>query len=125
VGSGRLIISLAWLTPINPLHRDYRRAGLWVSTPESSLNADRVCVDWQTVQRGTLQHEIFEGESAVAYIDGATVRLKVNCRTDAGRLDDRIPYGIAVTLETADNLRVPVYQEVAERINLQQEVRAV
>jgi hypothetical protein len=125
VGLRRLVISLAWLTPINPLHRDYRRAGLWVSTPESALNADRICVDWQTVQRGTLQHEIFEGESAVAYIDGATVKLKVNCRADAGRLDDRIPYGIAVTLETADNLRVPVYQEVAERINLQQEVRAV
>ena len=32
---------------------------------------------------------------------------------------------LAITLETADNLRVPVYQEVAERINLQQEVRAV
>lgn len=59
-----------------------------LSTPESALNADRICVDWQTVQRGTLQHEIFEGESAVAYIDGATVKLKVNCRADAGRLDE-------------------------------------
>ena len=125
VGVRRLVVSLAWLTPINPLHRDYRRAGLWVSTPESALNANRVCADWQTVQRGTMQHEIFEGDAAVAYVDGATVRLKVNCRADAGRLDDRIPYALAVTLEAAEDLRVPIYQEVAERISLQAEVRAV
>jgi hypothetical protein len=35
VGIRRLVVSLAWFTPINPLHRDYRRAGLWVSTRES------------------------------------------------------------------------------------------
>jgi hypothetical protein len=125
VGLRRLTVSLAWFTPINPLHRDYRRAGLWVSTPESALNADRVCADWQTAQRGTMQHEIFEGDAAVAYVDGAAIRLKINCRADAGRLDNRIPYALAVTLETAENLRVPVYQEIAERINLQREVRVV
>jgi Subtilase family len=125
VGIRRLIISLAWLTPINPLHRDYRRAGLWVSTPESDLNVNRSSADWQTVQRGTMQHEIFEGEAAVAYVDGATIRLKVNCRADAGRLDERIPYALVVTLEAGENLRIPVYQEVAERINLRTEVRAV
>ena len=125
VGVRRLVVSLSWLSPINPLHRDYRRAALWVSTEESALKADRTCAQWQTVQRGTMQHEIFEGDAAVAYVDGATIRLKVNCRADAGRLDDRIPYGLAVTLEVAEDLRVPVYHEVAERIRLQEEVRAV
>lgn len=123
VGLRRLVISLAWFTPINALHRDYRRAGLWVSSPESALQTERMYAQWQTVQRGTLQHEIFEGESAVAYLDGATVRIKVNCRADAGRLDEEIPYAIAVTLEAADELRVPVYLEVAERIALKGEVR--
>jgi hypothetical protein len=125
VGVRRITVSLAWLTPINPLHRDYRRAGLWVSTPECPLITGRMHADWQTVQRGTIQHEIFGGDAAVAYIDGSSARIKVNCRADAGRLDDRIPYAIAVTLETAEALRVPVYEEVAERINLQGEVRAV
>jgi hypothetical protein len=125
VGLRRLVISLAWLTPINPLHRDYRRAALWVSRPESALQTSRVCADWQTVQRGTLQHEVFEGEAAVAYVDGANVRIKVNCRTDAGRLEERIPYALAVTLETEENLRVPVYTEVAERIGIETAVRVV
>jgi hypothetical protein len=123
VGLRRLVITLAWLTPINPQHRDYRRAALWVSSPDSALRTNRVCADWQTVQRGTLQHEIFEGEAAVAFVDGASVRIKVNCRADAGRMDDRIPYALAVTLETAENLRVPVYAEVAERIGVEAAIR--
>lgn len=123
VGLRRLVISLAWLTPINALHRDYRRAGLWISKPESALQTDRIHADWQTVQRGTLQHEMFEGDSAVAYVDGSSIRIKVNCRADAGRLDDEVPYAIAVTLEAAENLRIPIYQEVADRIRLQREVR--
>ncbi len=44
-------------------------------------------MDWQTVRRGTLQHEIFEGSDAVEFVDGASVRIKVNCRADAGTLE--------------------------------------
>jgi hypothetical protein len=72
-----------------------------------------------------MQHEIFAGDAAVAYLDGPSVMIKANCRADAGRLDDRIPYAIAVTLETADDLRVPVFEEITERINLRTEVRAL
>lgn len=123
VGIRKLILSLAWFTPINPLHRSYRRASLWIGSPESALLATRQEAQWQTVQRGTLQHEIFEGDSAVAFVDGSDVRIKVNCRADAGSLDGAVPYAIAATLEVADSLRVPVYQEVAERIGFRGEVR--
>jgi hypothetical protein len=123
VGVRRLVITLAWLTPTNPLHRDYRRAGLWISKVDSVLKASRVYADWQTVQRGTLQHEVFEGKRAVAFVDGASIRIKVNCRADAGRLEEEIPYAIAVTLEAAEELRIPVYEEIAERIEIQDEVR--
>ena len=123
VGVRRLIVSLAWFTPINPLHRAYRRAGLWVSTPETGLLVDRQDVQWQTVQRGTLQHEIFEGNRAVGFVDGAEVQVKVNCREDAGRLDEPVPYALALTLETGEGLRVPVYQEIAERLQLRSAVR--
>lgn len=124
VGVRRLVISLAWFTPINPTHRDYRRAGLWISKVESALLTDRKCLQWQTVQRGTIQHEIFEGDAAVAYVDGGVAEVKVNCRADAGRLDVPIPYALAVTLDVAEELRVPVYQEVSERIAVQADVRA-
>jgi hypothetical protein len=76
------------------------------------------------VRRGTLQHEIFEGDEAVAYMDGTNVRVKVNCRADAGLLIEPVPYALAVTLETAESLRVPVYAEVAERVRVETAVHA-
>jgi hypothetical protein len=33
-----------------------------------------------------MPHEIFEGVATVVSMDGAPVRLKANCRADAGRL---------------------------------------
>ena len=43
VGIRRLVVSLAWFTPINPLHRDYRRAGLWVTARECSQYRSSLC----------------------------------------------------------------------------------
>jgi hypothetical protein len=54
---------------------------------------------------------------------GSRQQVKVNCRAGAG-LDEPAHYALAVTLEVADELRVPVYQEVSERINLQTAIRA-
>ena len=36
----------------------------------------------ETIRRGTMPHEIFEGVAAVVHVDGATIRLKANCRVD-------------------------------------------
>ena len=126
-GCVALRVTLAWFTPINPLHRDYRRAGLWVSTPESALNVrDRSDADMgRLCNVGRCNMRFSRETRRWPYVDGAAIRLKVNCRADAGRLDDRIPYALAVTLEAEQDLRVPVYQEVAERINLQTEVRVI
>ena len=117
-GNRRVIVTLAWFTPINPLNRDYRKAALWFQAPDSPLSADRSSSNFRTVQRGTLQHEVFEGDDAVGYIDGAMLRVKVNCRADAGRLIEAIPYALAVTLETAEELNVRVYEEIRDRLRI-------
>ena len=119
VGRRRIIVTLAWLSPTNALHRDYRRAALWFQAPDSAVSTVRNEGDWRTVQRGTLQHEIFEGDDAVAFVDGATLNLKINCRADAGKLEERVPYAIAVTLEAEELLQVPVYEEVRARLRVQ------
>jgi hypothetical protein len=126
IGLRKLTVSLAWLTPVNAQHRDYRRAALWVSELDSDreLRIKRAYVDWQSALRGTIQHEIFEGREAIPLVDGDAVRIKVNCRADAGPLGISIPYALVVTFETSDELRVPVYTEVAERITTQGKVFA-
>jgi hypothetical protein len=112
----RLIVTLAWFTPIHIGHQVYRKAALWFNPPREPLGVARQDADWQTVRRGTVQHEVLAGEKALAYTDGTFMEIKVNCRTDASRLTDEIPYGLALTLSVKEELDLPIYQEVRERI---------
>lgn len=111
----RLTISLAWLTPVNSMRQDYRIAHLWFCPP-NTLTPDRVGADWRAVQRGTLQHEVLDGDKAVDFQDGENLLIKVNCRADAGDIPEPIRYGLAVTLEVAEGVAIPIYQEVKDRL---------
>jgi hypothetical protein len=121
-GKRRLITTLAWLTPINPADRRYRQADLWVSAesgeggPKSKLGIARSEVDHRAAMRGTVQHEIWEGQKATAFGDADELSLQVNCREHAQGLAHAIPYALLVTLEVAPELGVQVYQEVRAKI---------
>ncbi|HEV2111864.1 MAG TPA: S8 family peptidase [Gammaproteobacteria bacterium] len=124
----RLTTTLAWLSPINPVHQSYRRAQLWVTFPgvkqvQTKLAADRSECDGQAVQRGTIQHEIYVGESPSVFDATESIEINVSCRPDAGALVDSIPYGLAVTLEVAEGSRIPLYTEIEARIRPQVPVR--
>ncbi len=118
----RLTITLAWLSPINPAHQAYRRAKLWLSPPGDRLGVARIEGDWRQVQRGTLQHEILEGTNALAFVDGDRFMCKVNCAADAGELHDAVPFALCVSLEVAEGIGVPVYQEIRDRIRPRVEI---
>ncbi len=64
--------------------------------------------DHNQVLRGTVQHEILEGENQIAaYQEDGHILLHVTCKADATeKLDDAIPYGLAVTLEVAESAAV-------------------
>ena len=109
----RLTITLAWLTPVNSRHHRYRIAHLWFD-PKNSVVPDRIGADGRAVQRGTVQHEVLEGEQAADFQDGDAIVIKVNCRADAGDIPESIRYGLAVTLEVAED--IAIYQEVRERL---------
>jgi hypothetical protein len=113
----RLVITLAWMTSVNPIHQSWRRANLWFTPPEDPLQVKRTQADWQAVQRGVVQHEILEGEGAAAFIDGTDLEIQVNCRSDAGVLEDTVPYALAATLEVAEEIGVDIYSEVAVRVH--------
>jgi hypothetical protein len=91
---------------------------LWFGTPEHGLSLERDDADWQAVPRGSVQHEVFMGERADAFADGDSVEIQVSCRADAGELDDEVPYAIAVTLEVAPDLAIPLYEEIRARIQV-------
>ena len=111
----RLTITLAWFTPINTRHRNYRIAHLWFD-PANSIAPNRMNADGLAAQRGTLQHEVLEGNKVVNFQDGETIKIKVNCRADAGEINEPIKYSLAVTLEIAEGIEIPIYQQVRERL---------
>jgi hypothetical protein len=111
----RLVVTLAWFTPTHSAHRAYRKAQLFVS-PYGGVREDdqwqllgvgRREVDWRATRRGTLQHEVFDGDRAATFHDGDSLALQVNCSSETGGLDDEVPYGLVVTLEVAPGITNP------------------
>jgi hypothetical protein len=124
----RLVITLAWFSPITPHHNDYSQAQLWVSDAKKSpfLSFENGDYYHHYQKKGTVYHDVIHGEKASVYTDGDTLKLKVNCKCRGGAKDISIPYALIVTLDTS-NANLPVYEEVKElliKINISQELSA-
>jgi hypothetical protein len=119
----RLTITLSWLTPISCTRQNYRIAHLWFN-PKNDLAPTRILADHRAVQRGTVQHEVLEGARAVDFQDGDSLIIKVNCRSDAGDIPEPIRYGLAVTLEVAEGIGLPIYQEIRDRLRVRVPVQS-
>jgi len=112
----RVTITLAWMTPINPRHRSYRRAQLWFQVGDEVLAVGRADAQWQAARRGTVQHEVLEGAKAAVFADGDGLEIRVNCKAEAGELAVEVPYALAVTLEAAPAIDLPIHDEVEARL---------
>ena len=127
----RMVVTLAWFSPVNPDHRNFREAKLELSPVggwgDLPLKLARQDADHNQVLRGTVQHEVVEGSKQVAaYQDGDSILLHVACKKDAtARLDVAIPYGLAVTLEVAEGVQIPIYEQLRTRLQQQVAVSAV
>jgi hypothetical protein len=120
----RLTVTLAWLSPVNALHSRYRVARLWVDPPTQVLGLHRRQADWQQVRSGTVQHEILEGDAAMPIVEGDSLIFTVNCKADAGRLLSATKFALCATLEVGEELNLPLYQQVYEKITPRAQVRA-
>jgi len=113
----RLTVTLSWFTPPNPRHSKYRIARLWVDLPEDPLRLQRLEGEARQLQLGTLQHETFEGEGAVPVVPGQSLVVRVNCLADAGRLANPVEFALCVSLEVAEGVALPIYEQVRARIS--------
>ena len=115
----RLVITLSWFTPISRNNQKYRVAHLWFDPKRDNVIAsDRMQADYRTVLRGTVQHEVLEGDKAQPFQDGKDLMIKINCRSDAGDIAKPIAYALAVTLQVKEGIDIPIYQEIRERIQI-------
>ncbi|MCC7383913.1 MAG: S8 family peptidase [Deltaproteobacteria bacterium] len=123
----RAVITLAWISPVLPRDQRYRQAKLWFD-PEplkSMLRMERSDGDWRAVRRGTVQHEVLEGEAAIVIPEAATAELVVSCRAEGGRLPRPVRYALVVTLEIAEAIEVDIYEEVRAAIQVAVRTRPV
>jgi hypothetical protein len=121
----RVTVTLAWMAPINPRHRAYRRASLWFDPYGTGSGASddlmktlglrRMDGDYSRPRRGTVQHEVFTGTKAAVFEEGRSAIIQVNCRSETGDLGTtRVPFGLVVTVETPAQL--PIYDEIRTRL---------
>ena len=129
----KFTVTLAWLSPVVSTTQRYREAKLWFEFEdgkksreklESKLNVKGIDSDSNATRRGTVQHEIFEGKTAVAISGEDFLRIKINCRKDARKISSPISYGLIVSLEVAEGVDLPIYNEIRTRIAPAVEIRA-
>ena len=80
-----LSVTVAWFSPVNRRHQAYRRAKLEVSAIRDLETAAGVSRSSgqpsnYSVPRGTVFHESYDGNRAVAFVDDGHVVLRIYCR---------------------------------------------
>ncbi len=117
----RLTLTVAWLSPVSPRHQQYRAAALEIvpgGDEHYSLAVKRIGSQptADAIGRGTAWHATYEGDEAMAFLDGGQLVFRVTCRSQVGPLDEPVPYAIAVSVETAIGSGIPIYNEVRAAI---------
>lgn len=117
-GVKRVTATLAWLSPINWGHRQYRRAALEFSKPKGFSNLGTALgAVGDRPKRGTLQHVEWEIVPAVGVGQGTDLELTVNCKGQAGGLrGERVDFGVVLSLWVAPELNVDVYTQVEQQV---------
>ena len=124
----RVDATLAWLSPVNWRHRQYRKAALSLVKPSGDIPklGTPVGLSTNTATRGagTVQHLSWETQQAFAYGRGSEMSIRVKCLEQAGGLDGaKVPYAAVVSLWVAPAVGVDVYQQVREQVRTRVEVR--
>ena len=114
-------VTVGWLSPVNPRHQMYRQAKLEVGAVEdwntaAGVNRAGSQPSHLSVLRGTVSHTRYEGENAVSFVDDGYASIRILCREQAGTLDQRVRYGVAVTIEAGEG--IPVYDEIRTRLGV-------
>lgn len=115
-------LTLAWLSPVNVRHRMYRCAKLDL-VPGSNFNGSDGFVEraklqpsHHSVRRGSLLHLRYEGRKATSFVGDGYLHFTVSCSAPAGELDNAVRYGLAVTIEAGEGIRV--YDEVRQGLTV-------
>jgi len=121
----RVITSLAWFSPVNPRQKSYRQARVWFDIENAGVaGVSSVEGERRATRRGALQHEVFEGDRAVAIANDANLEVKISCMPSAGGMSAPVAFALAVTFEVEGSSPVRVYDEIRSVLRTRARVQA-
>ena len=110
----RMVVTLAWFTPINPFRYGIRQTKLFFDI-QGLTNNTRQEADWQQVRKGTVQHEIFN----INQFENDHIDIFVQCEADAiENFDETIPYAISFTIEAEEETDIDLYTMIEQSIQI-------
>ncbi len=113
----RLIVTVAWFSPVNHGHKDYRAAQLWATPAYGTIDLEEIDYYSSHLRNGTVFHDVRKGNRASAFAQGDKLAIRVNCYGRAGMKALKVPYAVVVTLDTP-GVALPVYHEVSEGLRV-------
>jgi hypothetical protein len=127
VGIKQVTATLAWLSPINPAHRQYRRAKLTFTKPQGlvpTIDLKSEAIEGRTAQRGTIQQQTYRTARASAAGRGDPLALTVRCVEQAGGLSgQQASYAVALSLWVAPELGIEVYEQIHTELRTAARIR--
>lgn len=118
----RVSATLAWFSPINWRHRQYRQAKLEFLKPKGDVPSisKPIYVSGEAAKRGatTHQHLVWETQKSFASKPGSELKMQIKCYGQAGLKNDpvAIDYAFALTLWVAPTFGVDVYTQVRDHL---------
>jgi hypothetical protein len=124
----RIDATLAWLSPVNWRHRQYRRAALSFVKPAGAIPAlgtpRGLTTDTATRGATTVQHQTWETQSAFAAGQGSNLAVRVKCYEQAGGLNgEKVDYAVALSLWVAPTINVDVYTQIRDQVQARVPIR--
>lgn len=110
----RVTTTLAWLSPVNWNHRQYRRAKLTIDGPAGIDGRSNSGAGYHESRRGTLEHHVFETDRAYA---ATGLTFSVKCLDQAGGFVKPINFAAAISIEVPVEAGVDIYSLVRAQLS--------
>lgn len=115
----RITVTVASFVPAAGNLTRYRGAKVFFEKlDDGDTGGKRIEAEGTAVRRGSVQHEIADGQQALVFSDGDAVQLHVQCMDDAQRLKagNVVRYGLVVSVETAVSTSTTIHDEVRAQL---------
>lgn len=124
-GLRRVTTTLAWSSAVNANSQRYRASAIFTDMVGlNKIACERSGVYEKPSRRGSIEHCVYGGETAVSFAQNSNLVISVNCREDGMKMIAPVPFAFVVTMETAEADDIKIFQQVKTRIQSQVRTRA-